>query len=89
MTGRSASQKKQLAKQITQPTVEIGGTQPQDVWVGFGDMESQDWMVGVPPESPTDPHVPSPPGRRAGMTRPPRPPLDPELELGMRDFETL
>lgn len=48
--GRSAEQKKEIAKRITETLVEVGKTEPEHVWIRFEDSKPADWAMGGEPQ---------------------------------------
>ena len=46
LSGRSAEQKRRLAKALTETFVEICGGEPKAVQIIFADVERSDWAVG-------------------------------------------
>lgn len=44
--GRSAEQKQALAARITAAVADIGGANPDDVWVVYQDVKPGDWAIG-------------------------------------------
>ena len=44
--GRSAEQKAEIARRLTDVLVEVGKTQREQVWIRFNDSEKGDWAIG-------------------------------------------
>ena len=44
--GRSAEQKREIAEKLTELLVEVGGTQPESVWIRFVDSPKSEWAIG-------------------------------------------
>ncbi len=44
--GRSAEQKAELAKRITEAMEEIASVPPEQVWIRFDDSDPADWAMG-------------------------------------------
>ena len=44
--GRSPEQKAEIARGVTDLLVEVGKTQPEQVWVRFSDSPKGDWAIG-------------------------------------------
>lgn len=44
--GRSAEQKAEVARQVTEVLVEVGKTQADQVWILFKDSEKGGWSIG-------------------------------------------
>ena len=46
ITGRSAEQKRELARELTDTYVRITGVNPDKVWITFHDVPAEDWSIG-------------------------------------------
>ena len=44
--GGSAEQKAEIARRLTDLLVEVGKTQPEQVWIRFNDSDKGDWAIG-------------------------------------------
>jgi len=44
--GRSAEQKAELAKRITEAMTEVGNAPAEEVWIRFVDSSKGDWAIG-------------------------------------------
>lgn len=44
--GRSAEQKAELARRITEAMTEVAGTPSEEVWIRFEDASRGDWAIG-------------------------------------------
>jgi 4-oxalocrotonate tautomerase len=44
--GRSAEQKQEIAEKLTNLLVEVGKTEPEQVWIRFVDSPRSEWAVG-------------------------------------------
>jgi 4-oxalocrotonate tautomerase len=44
--GRSADQKREIAKKLTEVLSEAGGTPAEQVWIKFVDLPKSDWAIG-------------------------------------------
>ncbi len=44
--GRSAEQKAEIARRVTELLAEVGKTRAEDVWVRFEDSPKGDWAIG-------------------------------------------
>jgi 4-oxalocrotonate tautomerase len=44
--GRSAEQKAELARRITEAMTEVAGTPAEEVWIRFEDAARADWAMG-------------------------------------------
>jgi 4-oxalocrotonate tautomerase len=46
LAGRSAEQKRDLAKAITDAFIAIAKVTPEQVWIAFNDVPRSDWAMG-------------------------------------------
>jgi 4-oxalocrotonate tautomerase len=44
--GRSAEQKAELARRITEAMTEVAGAPAEEVWIRFADSAKGDWAIG-------------------------------------------
>ncbi|GAC1324909.1 MAG: hypothetical protein NVSMB25_22860 [Thermoleophilaceae bacterium] len=44
--GRTAEQKREIAEQLTDLLVEVGGTRRDHVWIRFVDSPKSEWAIG-------------------------------------------
>jgi 4-oxalocrotonate tautomerase len=44
--GRSAEQKREIARRLTELIADVGKTSPDQVWIRFVDSPRSDWAIG-------------------------------------------
>ena len=44
--GRSGEQKREIAEQVTRALTDVGGADPDQVWIRFVDSPKSEWAIG-------------------------------------------